>query len=69
MEEARPENAASSFTHRLRRGAGDLRERFQPHWDKRWFRWIAIGLGGLLLAFALLWLIFARGLPYAATLL
>src|SRR3546814_20333560 len=69
MEEARPENAASSFVQRLRQGAIDFRERFRPHWDKRWFRWIATGLGGLILAYALLWLVFARGLPDAATLL
>src|SRR3546814_1356898 len=69
MEEARPENAASSFVQRLRQGAIDFRERFRPHWDKRWFRWIATGLGGLILAYALFWLVFARGLPDAATLL
>src|SRR3546814_6199004 len=54
---------------RLRQGAIDFRERFRPHWDKRWFRWIATGLGGLILAYALFWLVFARGLPDAATLL
>lgn len=69
MEEARPENAASSFSHRLRRGVGGFRQRLAPHWDRRWFRWTAIALGGLVAAFVLFWLIFARGLPDAATLL
>jgi penicillin-binding protein 1A len=73
MEEARPKNAASSLAQRLRAGVNEFRERFQPHWaihwERRWFRWIALALGGLLLAYALFWLIFARGLPDAATLL
>jgi penicillin-binding protein 1A len=69
MEEARPENAAPSFTHRLRRGASGLRARLTPHWNRRWFRWVSILLGGFLVACFLFWLIFARGLPDAATLL
>ena len=69
MEEARPENVASSFIQRLRHGASGLRERLRPHWNRRWFRWAAIALGGLLAAYLLFWLIFARGLPDASTLL
>src|SRR3546814_19357170 len=70
MEEARPETAApSSFAYRLRREAGGIRDRLRPFWGRRLFRWSAILLGGFLLAIFLFWLIFARGLPDASTLL
>jgi len=69
MEEARSEPAPSSFAYRLRRDAGGFFGRLRPLWSRRLFRWSAIALGGLLLAYGLFWLIFARGLPDAATLL
>jgi penicillin-binding protein 1A len=69
MEEARPDTARSSLANRLRGHGGAFRERLAPLWNRRWFRWVAIALGGLFTAMLLFWLIFARGLPDAATLL
>lgn len=69
MEEARPDTARSSLAARLRGHGGAFRERLAPLWSRRWFRWVAIALGGLFTAMLLFWLIFARGLPDAATLL
>ncbi|MBJ7443827.1 MAG: transglycosylase domain-containing protein [Sphingobium sp.] len=69
MEEARSNPPASSFAYRLRRDAGGVLDRLRPLWQRRLFRWAAILLGGFLLFCALFWLIFARGLPDAATLL
>lgn len=69
MEEARSNPPASSFAYRLRRDAGGFMDRLRPLWGRRLFRWATI-LGGGFLTFCLLfWLIFARGLPDAATLL
>ncbi len=62
MEEARPNTARLSFADRLR-------GRLAPLWQRRRFRWIVVALGGISLAILLFWLIFARGLPDAATLL
>ena len=69
MEEARPHTARLSFADRLRGGGRAFRERLSPLWQRRWFRWAAIALGGIFLAFLLFWIIFARGLPDAGTLL
>jgi penicillin-binding protein 1A len=69
MEEARSNPPASSFAYRLRRDAGGVLDRLRPLWQRRLFRWASILLGGVLLFCALFWLIFARGLPDAATLL
>ena len=69
MEEARSDTAPTSFAYRLRRDAGGAMDRIRPLWGRRLFRWLAILLGGFLLAVFLFWLIFARGLPDAATLL
>ena len=38
-------------------------------WRRRWVRWLAILLSLPLIAYAILWLIFARNLPSAETLL
>ncbi|MAX14590.1 MAG: hypothetical protein CMN59_03715, partial [Sphingobium sp.] len=69
MEEAHSDTAPTSFAYRLRRDAGGAMARLRPLWGRRLFRWLAILLGGFLLAIFLFWLIFARGLPDAATLL
>ncbi|MDX3900724.1 MAG: transglycosylase domain-containing protein [Sphingobium sp.] len=69
MEEAAPPPAPSDTAYRLRRRAGGVGALFADLWQRRLFRWGAIALGGLLVAFFLFWLIFARGLPDAATLL
>ena len=63
MEEARSDTAPTSFAYRLRRDAGGAMDRIRPLWGRRLFRWLAILLGGFLLAVFLFWLIFARGLP------
>ena len=69
MEEANSNPPASSFAYRLRRDAGGLLGRLRPLWGRRLFRWVAILCGGVLLFCLAFWLIFARGLPDAATLL
>jgi penicillin-binding protein 1A len=69
MEEARSAPARTSFAARLRRDAGAFAERLRPLWSRRLVRWAGLALGGLLIAWGLFWLIFARGLPDAATLL
>jgi penicillin-binding protein 1A len=69
MEEAHSDTAPSSFAYRLRRDAGGLFGRLRPLWGRRLFRWGAIAFGAMLVGLGLFWLIFARGLPDAATLL
>ena len=69
MEEAAPPPEQSDIAYRLRREAGGARAWFARLWARRPFRWAGIALGALLVAMALFWLIFARGLPDAATLL
>ena len=69
MEEARPDTASTSFMQRLRNAGRGIADSFRPLMRRRLFRWIAILLGGLLIAWGLFWVIFARGLPDAATLL
>ncbi|MES2272031.1 MAG: transglycosylase domain-containing protein [Pseudomonadota bacterium] len=74
MDEAAPTPPDDQdFRYRVRRDAGGafarLKERLGERWDNRWFRLSSYALGGLFLAIALFWLIFARGLPDAATLL
>ncbi len=74
MDEAAPTPPDNDdFRYRLRRDAGGMwarvRERVAHRWESRWYRLGCYVLGALLLAIALFWLIFARGLPDAATLL
>jgi penicillin-binding protein 1A len=54
------ETSGSRFT--LQR-AGDLRQRLSEWWARRWVRWLVYAAVGLLLAWALILLIFARDLP------
>lgn len=58
MDQAEPSNTR----FRLRRD-GPFAETVARWWAKRWVKWAAAALGGLLLAYALIWLIFARDLP------
>ncbi|HYN45811.1 MAG TPA: penicillin-binding protein, partial [Allosphingosinicella sp.] len=64
------EQAAQRIT--LRRASGRL-EAFlafvRRHWRKRWVKVVAILLALPFVAYAILWLIFARGLPSAESLL
>lgn len=69
MEEASPDTAPSSFAYRLRRDASGVTDVLRSLWQRRLVRWGAIVLGAFLTACLLFWLIFARGLPDAATLL
>lgn len=69
MEEARPQSTERQFAYRLRRDAGGLAAHLRGLWRRRLFRWGAVLLGGVLVAIGLFWLLFARGLPDAATLL
>ncbi|MGE4323380.1 MAG: penicillin-binding protein 1A [Sphingobium sp.] len=69
MEEASPHSPERQIAYRLRRDAGGVAAFMRRLWSRRLVRWGAIALGGVLLACSLFWLIFARGLPDAATLL
>ncbi len=64
---AAPEPA--NFSLRLRRNSRGLLGWWRARWPKRWFRWIVYALVGIALFFALIWLVFARNLPSADTLL
>ena len=74
MDEAAPTPPDDKdYRYRARRNAGGafarLRDRLGDRWDRRWFRFVSYGLLAIFLAMGLFWLIFARGLPDAATLL
>ena len=59
-----------SLSYRIRRDASGAIAWFKTSWaDKRWFRWLAMALGGLLLLWLVVWLTLARNLPDAETLL
>jgi penicillin-binding protein 1A len=45
------------------------RDRFQSLWSRRRWRWLMMAAGGFLVAYFLFWLLFARGLPDARSLL
>ena len=53
----------SNFRLRLRRDSGVVWQWVQDKWVHRWFRWPAYALGGLILLWALIWVLFARDLP------
>jgi len=54
----------------LARGhAGRVGETFRRIWARRWAKWLAILIALPILAYILLWLLFARGLPSAESLL
>ncbi|WP_443971777.1 penicillin-binding protein 1A [Sphingobium sp. CR28] len=55
---------------RLQRdGKGGWRERISALWSRRRVRWLTLAIGAVVAAFFLFWIIFARGLPDARTLL
>ncbi len=60
MEEV-PEQ--SSLKLSLRRPASGVMASLRDSWRKRWFRLASYALGGLLLAWFLVWILFARNLP------
>src|SRR3954470_11650731 len=57
--------ASASFSDQAAR----LRDGARAAWRKRWVRWLAILLSIPFILYFLLWLLFARGLPSAETLL
>ncbi|MDX3908737.1 MAG: transglycosylase domain-containing protein [Sphingobium sp.] len=74
MDEAAPTPPDNDdYSYRARRDAGGararLKQQFGERWAQRWFRFVSYGLLGIFIAMGLFWLIFARGLPDAATLL
>ena len=62
------ENAPSSMKYRLSRSAGGQWERLQVYWQKKWFRWGAYALAGLLVGYLFLWAVLLRNMPDAAAL-
>ena len=59
-----------NLSYRIRREASGLIASFRNSWrDKRWFRWVTIALGALLFFWFVVWLLLARNLPDAETLL
>lgn len=55
--------APSNFRMRLRRDSGAVWQWVQDKWVHRWFRWPIYALGGLVLLWSLIWILFARDLP------
>jgi penicillin-binding protein 1A len=53
----------SNFRLRLHRDTGAVREWLRDKWTHRWFRWPVYAIGGFLVLWALIWLLFARDLP------
>lgn len=71
MEKAQPgKSLRESFAYRLKRPEGGVAGggRLARLWERRWFRLGAWTLGGVFLALALFWFIFARDLPDASAL-
>ena len=59
-----------SLSYRIRRDASGAVAWIKSSWaDKRWFRWLAMALAGLLVLWLVVWLTLARNLPNAETLL
>ncbi|MBB3982581.1 penicillin-binding protein 1A [Sphingobium fontiphilum] len=67
MEEAASTSPTTAF--RLRRDARGIFARLRSLWGRRWFRWLSILGGGFIAFCAIFWLIFARDLPDATSLL
>ncbi len=62
--------AAESIRLRIRREAQTLLTWFRENWRRsRWFRWVSVLLGALLLVYAVVWFTLIRTLPDASTLL
>ena len=64
-----PTSDATRITLRRMDMLGGVRDRFRQLWSRRRWRWLMILGGAFLFAVFLFWLIFARGLPDARSLL
>ena len=63
-------DASQNLRFRIRRNASGLMHEIRDNWrEKRWFRRLGYLLAGLLLAFALVWVLVLRNLPSADKLL
>ena len=63
------EGESGNIAYSVRRGGDGAMASLRDAWQKRWVRWGAYLLGLALLGMALIWLIFARDLPSADTLI
>lgn len=62
--------ATGNVTKRIRRGSEGALTWFRENWRaKRWFRWVSLAIGAFLALYLAVWLILARDLPDAETLL
>lgn len=64
MEDVENEN----FAYRLKREAGGAMERLRDLWTHRWLKIVAALVGLILLGWLIIWLVFARDLPSAESL-
>ncbi|MBO9499643.1 MAG: transglycosylase domain-containing protein [Novosphingobium sp.] len=65
-----PQSAPTPIHLRIRREAQTLITWFRENWRRsRWFRWVSILLGGILLIYAVVWFTLIRTLPDARALL
>jgi penicillin-binding protein 1A len=62
------EGESGNIAYSVRRGGDGAFASLSGAWEKRWVRWAAYLLGLALLGMALIWVIFARDLPSAETL-
>jgi len=67
---AENDQTAEPLRYRVRREASGVISWFRDNWRaKRWFRWLSIALLGVAVLYFLVWLLLARNLPDAETLL
>jgi penicillin-binding protein 1A len=58
------------FRYRIRRDTSGVASWFRENWRaKRWFRWLSVFVGAILALWIVGWVLLARGLPDASTLL
>ena len=62
------DTAGESLAYKLERNTGSFLERIEKLWQRKWFRLLLAFLGLCLLAWMMIWLIFARDLPDATAL-
>lgn len=69
MDGGEAETGNGSGKMRIRRGASGMAGAIAPLWARRWVRWLTYALGAFLLMIAAFWVLFARDLPDARSLL